>query len=170
MENKHKIASEIISRYFKYILKKYMYYEKTIEKQDMIADAELVILTNPEIIDLYTSGKYKECLSLFTGELRKEARKWGMFSMTQDNNEAYTRARKRLAILGGDYQQLLLPEDVTLLDKIKSVVGEDDYEFVLDYYTLGMKTTSDIYGLSKWSAMRRSAKIIDKIRKFVENQ
>lgn len=85
------------------------------------------------------------------------------------DNKRYDAAIQKLISLAEDeyydmeYEILSLPDE-EILKKVRNLISEDDYSFLLFYYSNGNDLTADIYGISKNACRKRVSRMVKKIR------
>lgn len=131
--------------------------DNTIE--DIINESYIVMKEHKEAIECNNN--------VFINELRKKCLRFNKYGKRIDSKKQWEIFNNREEVMVEQFNnEYDINEDVLcqLLD-VKSILGEENYKFLIDYYNLGSKETSLRYHISEPTVNKRVKEMISRVRR-----
>ena len=132
------------------------------------SDNEMEDIINEGYIVLYEHyNDIQKNDKIFINELKKRCLKFNKYSRRIDTKtkwEEFNELEKQMFTNSNLYKEIDT-DSMCLLADIQKIIGENNYNFLIDYYSYGYKETSNKYNISPDCARKRVSLLIKQIQK-----
>lgn len=103
---------------------------------------------------------------VFINELKTKCLRFNKYGKRIESKERFEKFNEyeNNMVEESDNEMNMDEDKICMLVDIKELIGEDNYNFLLDYYNYGAKTISYKYGISECSTRKRASNLVKKIR------
>ena len=127
--------------------------------EDIINESFIVVSDNYEQI--------KDNDRVFINELKTRCLRFNKYGRRIESKERWEKYNELEQRMVENFRNILnIDEDILcLIVDIKNIIGENNYIFLLDYFTYTGKVVSKKYGISEPTMRKRVSELIEKLRR-----
>ncbi|MEG0151599.1 MAG: hypothetical protein RR744_00270 [Cellulosilyticaceae bacterium] len=154
---------DFYSEFNKLIKKELVFFN--LSQEEIEQECALVWFENKMIESLYLEGNRNQAFAVFRKALRRSSSSFSLTNKVGDyrmQKESERKAFAKIVIDNKDIDSCIYNN--IIIGQIKNFLNSEDYEYIMNYYTYGMKSTAKKYEISESNTRVKALRIIKKVK------